>query len=89
MYNYSSWISETDPIKLNELFCKKIKHAGFTILKVVDYNFEPYGYTVIYLLAESHFAIHTFPEQGQTYIELVSCTKNPFDIFIAEMAIKP
>ena len=63
MYNYSSWIEETNP-------------------KVLLEHFEPIGYTALFLLSESHFAIHTFPEHNQTYIELTSCVKKQFDYFI-------
>lgn len=35
-----------------------------------------------FLLAESHFAIHTFPECGISYLELSSCVDKPFDRFL-------
>jgi S-adenosylmethionine/arginine decarboxylase-like enzyme len=47
-----------------------------------EYYFKPQGYSSLYLLSESHFAIHTFPEENQTYIELTSCVKKQFDKFI-------
>ena len=44
----------------------------------IDYHFTPYGFTALYLLSESHLAIHTFPEENKSYIELSSCIDNPF-----------
>ena len=82
MHNYSCWIEETDNSKLYVDFVLKLNKAGFHIENVVEKHFIPFGYTALFLLSESHFAIHTFPEEGQTYIELSSCVKKPFDDFI-------
>jgi S-adenosylmethionine decarboxylase len=40
---------------------------------------------VLFLLSESHFAIHTFPEEGQSYIELSSCVFEPFLKFVSNI----
>lgn len=82
MYNYSSWIEETNPSVLYNFFMQKLNDAGFGVENVIEKHFKPQGYTALFLLSESHFAIHTFPEQKQTYIELSSCIKKPFDNFI-------
>ena len=82
MYNYSSWIEETEPTILVERFTQKLQLAGFGIESVIEKHFLPQGYTCLFLLSESHFAIHTFPEEGQSYIELSSCVKNPFTKFV-------
>jgi S-adenosylmethionine decarboxylase len=37
-------------------------------------------------LAESHLAIHTFPEEGKTYIELSSCNERMQKAFEALFA---
>lgn len=82
MHNYSSWITETDPHILKKQFTALLKESGFGIVSFTEKHFEPFGYTALFLLSESHFAIHTFPEEERTYIELSSCVKEPFDIFI-------
>jgi len=81
-YNYSSWINETNPSILFDIFMQKLNDAGFGVVDVIEKHFEPQGYTALFLLSESHFAIHTFPEENQTYIELSSCIKKPFDKFV-------
>lgn len=85
MYNYSSWVEETNPTVLYEGFKGKLKDAGFGIENVIEKHFKPQGYTCLFLLSESHFAIHTFPEASQTYIELSSCIKAPFDNFVKSL----
>lgn len=79
IWNYRAWITETEPSVLHDFFDKALREAGFTILQETDYYFEPQGYTKLYLLCESHFALHTFPEEGKTYIELSSCNEMMFD----------
>lgn len=73
IYNFADWIAETQPEILTPLFDEMIALSGFTVLDTIEHHFEPQGFTKLYLLAESHFAIHTFPEEGKTYIELSSC----------------
>ena len=53
----------------------------------MEHSFQPQGYTAIWLLAESHFAIHTFPEENKTYIELSSCNRTMYHAFLKELAI--
>lgn len=82
MHNFSKWINLTDSEELKIKFKNLLEKSGFNILKEIHYEFEPYGYTGLFLLSESHFAIHTFPECNETYIELSSCVDAPFNNFI-------
>lgn len=45
----------------------------FKVLGEIEHMFEPQGYTFILLLAESHFSIHTFPEDNYVSIDLYTC----------------
>jgi len=56
--------------------------SGFTVLKFVDHAFEPQGYTALWLLAESHCALHTFPEEQKAYLEISSCNSEMYVNFI-------
>lgn len=82
IWNLKEWIKETDPAQLCAIFDAMIAEAGFTVLDTLEYHFTPQGYTKLYLLCESHFAIHTFPEHNKTYIELSSCNKSMQTRFI-------
>ena len=78
MFNYQNWVEETNPFELRKKYDSQLKESGFVVLSFVEYNFEPQGYTALWLLSESHFAIHTFPEEGKSYIELSSCIEKQY-----------
>ena len=84
--NYSDWIEEINPTVLVEDFKEILIKSGFGLLNFMEHNFEPQGYTAIWLLAESHFAMHTFPEENKTYIELSSCNREMYNQFLVELA---
>jgi hypothetical protein len=37
------------------------------------HQFQPVGYTHAYVLSESHFTIHTYPEHRSCYIDIFCC----------------
>jgi len=82
IYNYAVWVDVTNPNALYNKYSKLLSESGFNVLNVIEKHFEPFGYTALFLLSESHFAIHTFPEHKETYIELSSCVKEQFDLFV-------
>lgn len=55
------------------------------MLRVIEHHFEPQGYTALWLLGESHLAVHTFPEHGISYLELSSCMMDKYVLFLAEV----
>lgn len=85
IWNYNGWITETDPESLSNVYDARLNKAGFTVLKTLEHHFTPQGFTKLYLLCESHFAIHTFPEEGKTYIELSSCNQDMFNRFMQDV----
>jgi S-adenosylmethionine decarboxylase len=50
-----------------------VRIAGMTPLGEVAHRFEPQGTSVAILLAESHLAVHTWPEHGAAYVTLTTC----------------
>jgi S-adenosylmethionine decarboxylase len=40
------------------------------------YQFEPFGATGVILFAESHFSMHTYPENENIYFDLFCCNVN-------------
>ena len=83
IYSKEIWIKETNPQILFNDFKNLLLISNFTIIDHLEHYFEPFGYTAIFLLAESHFAIHTFPEENKTYILISSCNKIYYDNFIS------
>lgn len=84
IWNYKKWIitNETDNQNISNIYKSRLLESGFNILGELEYIFSPQGYTKIFLLAESHFAIHTFPEHKKIYLELSSCNKKKYKAFI-------
>lgn len=82
MYNYNTWIKYEDEEKIILRLEKNLKESGFTIIDKVEHYFAVQGYTGLWLLAESHLAVHTFPEDNKIYIEISSCVKEYFDKFL-------
>lgn len=82
IYNYQIWINETNPEILKHKLEEYLHESGFGVLNCVEHYFEPFGYTALWLLSESHLAVHTFPEEGQSYLELSSCVEKPFKNFL-------
>ena len=83
--NHSEWVQDIDPVRLKRNFEELLLKSGFGILNFMEHYFEPQGFTAIWLLAESHFAIHTFPEEQKTYIELSSCNTEMYDRFLVHL----
>lgn len=82
MNNWKKWVTETRPDVLYSEYKNRLIDSGFTVCGECSKMFSPFGYTCVFLLAESHFAIHTFPEEGKTYLELTSCVDEPFYRFV-------
>lgn len=83
IWQHSAWITTTQPNDLRHLFDTMLSLCGFNVLEIVEHHFQPQGYTCLWLLAESHLAVHTFPEHGRTYIELASCNGNKYQHFLS------
>ena len=52
-----------------------VKKLGLTVVTKTGYQFEPVGYTFAFVLSESHFTIHTYPEYRSCYIDIFVATK--------------
>ena len=82
IWNFRRWCCITDERYLCFLFKKMLLKSGFNIVGFSEYKFNKYGYSCVFLLSESHLALHTFPEHNKTYIELSSCVPKQFKKFI-------
>lgn len=45
------------------------------VVKKFTHKFEPHGISIVWVLAESHLAIHTWPELGYLHFDIVSCAQ--------------
>lgn len=85
MNNFSCWLYETVPDVLMGEMEELLELAGFNVRGRLTEFFRPFGFTALWLLSESHLAIHTFPEESRTYLELSSCVDGPYLRFIENL----
>jgi len=58
---------------LKEIMIEAIKKCGATIINYTEKRFENDGYTILFLLTESHCSIHTYPEHNSLFTDLFTC----------------
>lgn len=58
---------------LRDLCRRAVDESGLTIVGDRFFQFEPHGVTGTVLLAESHLAIHTWPEAGFVTVDVYVC----------------
>ncbi len=58
-----------------KLVYKIAKKSKVTVLGISKHKFEPQGFTLVALLAESHISFHTFPEKGIISFDFFTCGK--------------
>ena len=61
-----------------------VRQLQFNVVAEAGHQFSPMGYSYAYVLSESHFTIHTYPEHDSCYIDLFCC--NP--AFDPEQAVR-
>ena len=62
-----------DPKEIKRILIEAVKKANNTPLKVTIHKFQPQGITGIVLLAESHIALHSWPEFNYIAIDIYTC----------------
>ena len=68
-----------------EVMVRGISLAGMTILNISTHCFEPQGLTVVLTLSESHFSLHSWPEQGCAAIDVYTCGEGDPKIVVEEL----
>jgi len=63
----------SDPQGLLHAMDEAVHSSGTVVLSSSPHFFPPNGLTVIYLLAESHASLHTYPEHGACFVDLFTC----------------
>lgn len=59
--------------RLRDFCLAKVKASGLTVVGENFYQFEPQGATGAIVLAESHFALHTWPEHKYVSLDIFVC----------------
>lgn len=50
-----------------------VRDLQLTVVNRAGHQFPPIGYSYAYVLSESHFTIHTYPEYRSFYIDIFCC----------------
>jgi len=62
-----------DVSRMKKILVAAVKKANNTPLEIIIHKFQPQGMTGIVLLAESHIAIHTWPEFNYIALDIYTC----------------
>ncbi len=52
-----------------------VKKSGLNVIRSAYHQFRPHGVTCVYLLKESHLAIHTWPEVNYAAVDIFTCDR--------------
>ena len=64
------------------------EESGATVVKSVIHEFNPYGLSGVVVIAESHIAIHTWPEYRHASVDIFTCGNADIAKRIAEGILK-
>ncbi len=62
-----------DPEHITAVLRRAVADGGATLIDLCVHQFSPHGVTATATLAESHIAIHTWPEYGYFAVDLFFC----------------
>jgi len=62
-----------DKERVEKIMTEAAKRCGATIVQSVFHLFNPHGVSGVVVIAESHLAIHTWPEYGYAAVDVFTC----------------
>lgn len=62
-----------DPDRMEAFLVAAAKASKATVVKSLFHRFNPYGVSGVVVIAESHLAIHTWPEYGFASVDIFTC----------------
>jgi S-adenosylmethionine decarboxylase len=74
-----------DPARLEAALRAAVTAGHATLIDLCVHRFSPIGVTATATLAESHIAIHTWPEDGYCAADLFFCNSGDPDAALAEL----
>lgn len=63
-----------DPQILQDLLEETARLVGATVVQSVFHHFNPHGLSGVVVIAESHLAVHTWPEFKCASVDLYTCS---------------
>jgi S-adenosylmethionine decarboxylase len=58
---------------IEEALREAVRRSRATLVQLVVHPFSPYGASGVAVIAESHIAIHTWPEEGYFSLDVYTC----------------
>jgi S-adenosylmethionine decarboxylase proenzyme len=58
---------------IREYMLEAARRCGATVVTSCFHHFSPHGVSGVVVIAESHLAIHTWPEHGYAAVDLFTC----------------
>lgn len=62
-----------DPEAIRRGLHRAVARAGTTALNIHVHTFNPHGVSGMAMIAESHIAVHTWPEMGYVALDVFTC----------------
>lgn len=62
-----------DVERIKNAMVKAAELSGATVINDTFHHFSPFGVSGVVVIAESHLAIHTWPEYGFAAVDLFTC----------------
>ena len=59
--------------ELVETIEKSISFAKMNVVNKNIHGFKPHGHTAVWILSESHFTLHTYPESNYISVDCYTC----------------
>lgn len=66
-------VCEKDITTADVEFIKSVIEQNLTIVERIEHKFNPQGETIVFILAESHFTLHTYPENRFLSMDIYVC----------------
>lgn len=68
--------------QIRDILLEGVRRSGATIVSDTFHTFSPHGVSGVVVIAESHVAIHTWPEHGYAAVDIFTCgeTIDPWTI---------
>lgn len=58
---------------IQQMMDKIVDRYNLSVMERTFHQFEPYGVTGVYVLAESHLSVHTFVNERKVAMDLYTC----------------
>ncbi|MBY0413529.1 MAG: S-adenosylmethionine decarboxylase [Bdellovibrionales bacterium] len=66
-------VSERDLTESDIEHIKNVIENNLTVVERVEHKFTPHGETIVFILSESHFTLHTYPENRYITLDIYVC----------------